>query len=59
MTTTELKVMYPKLRNADNYVCVTFDNEDEATFMMDLTYDQCDVLVTWLIDQMDSMDKMQ
>jgi len=38
MTTTELKVMYPKLRSADNYVCV---------------------LVTWLIDQMTTMDKMQ
>ena len=59
MTTTELKVMYPKLRNAHNYVCVTFDNEDEATFSMDLTYDQCDALVTWLIDQMTTMDKMQ
>ena len=51
--------MYPKLRKADNYVCVTFDNDDEATFSMDLTYDQCDILVTWLIDQMDQMDKMQ
>lgn len=59
MTTTELKVMYPKLRNADNYVCVTFDNEDEATFSMDLTYDQADTLVTWLIMQMQEMDKLQ
>ena len=59
MTTTELKVMYPKLRKAENYVCVTFDNEDEATFSMDLTYDQCDILVTSLIDRMHTMDKMQ
>ena len=59
MATAELKVMYPKLRKADNYVCVTFDNDDEATFSMDLTYDQADTLVTWLIMQMDQMDKMQ
>lgn len=59
MTTTELKVMYPKLRSADNYVCVTFDNDDEATFSMDLTYDQADTLVTWLIMQMEEMDKLQ
>lgn len=59
MTTAELKVMYPKLRKADNYVCVTFDNDDEATFSMDLTYDQADTLVTWLIMQMEEMDKLQ
>ena len=59
MTTTELKIMYPKLRKADNYVCVTFDSDDEATFSMDLTYDQADTLVTWLIMQMEEMDKMQ
>ena len=51
--------MYPKLRKADNYVCVTFDNDDEATFSMDLTYDQADTLVTWLIMQMEEMDKLQ
>tara|TARA_R100000654_G_scaffold14554_2_gene31363 strand:- start:2356 stop:2535 length:180 start_codon:yes stop_codon:yes gene_type:complete len=59
MTTAEIKVMYPKLRNADNYICVTFDNNDEATFSMNLEYDQCDILVTWLIEQMTTMDKLQ
>ena len=59
MTTTVLKIMYPKLRKADNYVCVTFDNDDEATFSMDLTYEQADTLVTWLIMQMEEMDKLQ
>tara|TARA_R110002020_G_scaffold89089_3_gene218042 strand:- start:12007 stop:12186 length:180 start_codon:yes stop_codon:yes gene_type:complete len=59
MTTSEIKVMYPKLRNADNYICVTFDNDDEATFSMNLEYDQCDILVTWLIEQMTTMDKLQ
>ncbi len=59
MTTAEIKVMYPKLRNADNYICVTFDNDDEATFSMNLEYDQCDILVTWLIEQMTTMDKLQ
>lgn len=59
MMANDIKVMYPRLRNAENYIVVTFDTEDEATFSMNLQYDQCDLLVTWLIDQMDAMDKMR
>lgn len=59
MKADELKVIYPKLRSATNYVIVTFDNDDEATFSMDMTFDQCDTLVTWLIMQMDEMDNLQ
>lgn len=59
MKADELKVIYPKLRKATNYVIVTFDNDDEATFSMDMTFDQCDTLVTWLIMRMDEMDNLQ
>lgn len=60
MTANELKEIYPKLRKADKYLIVAFHEDvQEASCSMDITYDQCDMLVTWLIDQMDSMDKMQ
>ncbi len=60
MKPDEIKEIYPKLRKADKYLVIAFDEKkDEATCSMDMSYDQCDMVVTWLIEKMQIKDQMQ
>ena len=59
MTAENMKKFYGKLRDAEHYLVIAIDKNQDADFGLNMTPDQLDNVITFLLEQLNEMDQLQ